>query len=336
METWLPVLRDPAFGYKFSGLCDRTVAPADPPPSVVMIGSSRTGFGLRGQLAEEQLGRELGRSVVVYNFGSPGAGPTLELVYLKRLLAAGVKPNLLLLEVLPPLLGGPGPVPMEAHWLAAQRFTHAELRLLEAYGFPPEVYRRDWWQARPLPWYGHRFALVSWASPQLLPYELRQDWGRGADDSGWIPVLYLNPGPDQHRQKVERVCREYTAYFQGFHLCESSCRAQRKLLQTCRRQGIPAALVLMPEGTEFRQLYPPGAWTEIETFLNCLRREFAVPIIDARHWIRDDDFIDSHHLLPQGAAAFTERLVRDEVLPLLRSQASARRANTPRSPAALR
>ena len=40
---------------------------------------------------------------MLFNFGMVGAGPLVELVVLRRLLAEGVRPDLLLVEVLPPL-----------------------------------------------------------------------------------------------------------------------------------------------------------------------------------------------------------------------------------------
>ncbi len=322
-EKWLPQWRDPFYGYKAVRLRQRTVAEANPAPSIVMLGSSRTGFGLQGQPAEEQLARQLGSRLVVYNFGTPGAGPCIELIYLKRLLAAGIRPKLLLLEVLPPLLGGPGPVPMEANWLAGSRLSLRELRLLERHGFPKTVQRADWWQALPLPWYGHRFALVSWLCPPLLPYQLRQDWGRGADDSGWIPLLASNLTPEEYQRNIERARRAYFDWLRDFRLCEPACRAQREILDICRQERIPVALVLMPEATQFQSWYPPAVWAEIETFLNQLSREYAVPIINARNWIRDEDFSDSHHLMRHGAEVFTARLTSEVLLPLLAGQGTA-------------
>jgi hypothetical protein len=321
MNWWMPQLQDPSYGNRIMPLRSRL---GGGQPFVLVLGSSRTGFGVQGMRAEEQLERDLGTRPVVFNFGCPGAGPVLQLIYLKRLLAAGIRPNLLLVEVLPPLLGGPGPSPQEAHWLAATRLTLAELRFVERHDFPKKLYRTDWWLGWPVPWYAHRFDVVSWASPALLPVSLRQEWGRGADDSGWTRLIADDLSPAKRRLRVEFAQREFAAFLGSFSLCEPACRAQRELLELCRQEGIPVALFLMPEGATFRSWYPASIWAQIDAYLQGLSRTFGVPLVNAREWVPEEDFSDSHHLLPSGSAAFTDRLTREALLPLLRAQQTAR------------
>src|SRR5437879_4963703 len=108
IELWLPELRDPQYAYKAARLRQRMAADRDDrddrPRNIVVLGSSRTMFGLQGERAERVMGSRLGRPVTVFNFGMVGAGPITQLVDLKRLLAQGIRPDLLVIEVLPPLL----------------------------------------------------------------------------------------------------------------------------------------------------------------------------------------------------------------------------------------
>ena len=66
--------------------------------------------------------------------------------------------------------------------------------------------------------------------------------------------------------------------------------------------------ILMPEAEEFRRLYSPGMKASLPQLLADLRECYGVTVIDARTWIADDCFWDAHHLMPHGAAQFTERL----------------------------
>ena len=73
-------------------------------PTIVMVGSSRVEYGFLGRTLEQQLARTRGPLVAAFNFGMAGAGPVTEHLVVRRLLAAGIRPDLLLLEVLAPVL----------------------------------------------------------------------------------------------------------------------------------------------------------------------------------------------------------------------------------------
>jgi hypothetical protein len=326
MEYWLPQLRDPYFGGKLYSLRQRLAGPAGATPDLVMLGSSRTGLALRGQRIETQLAREVDTTPVAYNFGVPGAGPVMELICLRRLLAAGIRPRLLLIEVFPSLLGGHEPAPQEAHFLAASRLSLSEILLLERYGFPKEFYRRDWWASMPLvPWYAHRFAILNLAYPKLLPVHLLLQGDGGVDAAGWWLPQCSGMTPQRGRRLAELTRQEYTPVLKDFCLCNAACRIERRLLDLCRDQMIPAILVLMPEASEFRKLYPPAAWAQIEDFLEQLSCDYGVLVVNAREWIADEEFYDLHHLQPSGASLFTDRLCREVVLPWFRNQRGAAR-----------
>jgi hypothetical protein len=317
IEYWFTELRDPEFGCRLARLYPRTAA-ADHPYTVLMLGSSRTMAGFQSSWLEQKLSRRFQRPFVVFNFGITGAGPLMQLLDLKRLLERGIHPDLLLIEVTPPLLTGH--VPHELLRLPATRVWRNELPLLERYGGAREELWSLWWQSWPVPCYTRRFALLSRFLPAWLPYQLRMDWAYQIDDSGWVDMPVNRTTPALRRRAVEHAHQEYMGYFTGFRLAGAAPEALREMLGLCRRERISVALVLMPEGGEFRAWYPPGVWEQIDTFLTELRREYSVPLINAREWIADADFSDSHHLLPRGAAAFTERLEREGILPLIQGE----------------
>lgn len=93
--------------------------------------------------------------------------------------------------------------------------------------------------------------------------------------------------------------------------------AMHDALDLCRREGIPTALVLMPEGPLYRSWYTPDTHAKIQAFLQDLQQKHKVPLLDARDWIPEEDFNDSHHLLLHGAETFSDRMVHDFLLPIL-------------------
>jgi hypothetical protein len=102
---------------------------------------------------------------------------------------------------------------------------------------------------------------------------------------------------------VARAFQEYAPVLADYHVGGPGCAAIRDTLARCRDHGIRAAVVLMPESSEFRSWYGPG-YAEVTRFAESL----GVPVFDAREWVPDDGFSDGHHLTADGSAAFIDRL----------------------------
>ena len=312
IEFFWPELRDPDYGYRFQHLAARTVRAEPRPITMMMIGSSCTGYGFEGSLVEHRIGQKFGRPVVAFNMGVRGAGPVRQLICLNRVLASGIKPDLLMIEVMPLFMQSPGPSPIEVGWLPITRLRHDELELVERYGKSAGPHGGDWWNAFLLPWFEHRFTIVSRFSPKLLPFSLQDDWGKGADQCGWIALKRF-----QVQTSVQPGPLELPAWagdLKHFTLNDAACRAQRELLDLCRNEHIPAVLVLMPVSSNLRGLYRATAATTMNDFLNDLSATYGTPIVNAQDWVPDTGFADSQHLLTEGAEVFTERLAREVLL----------------------
>src|SRR5436309_4680728 len=100
IDTELSAVRDPEFEARLERLRARQ---AETPgrPLVLVLGSSRTGYGLDARRLSEA---KDGSGALVFNFGISGSGPLFQLVNLRRLFDAGVRPDLLYVEVMPALL----------------------------------------------------------------------------------------------------------------------------------------------------------------------------------------------------------------------------------------
>jgi hypothetical protein len=286
------------------------------PRVVVMLGSSRTANALRGGAVERVLGDELGRPVLVQNLGVPGAGPMHELLYFGRLLRDGIRPDLLLIEVLPIELDRTRG--SNAGWVPAESLGAADLAILARYEMPHERLERDWGRGCLLPAFSQRRAIGEEATAALWPRFRQRPWVHRCDASGWLPQPTEKFSEEARRQARERARAEYLPTLKRFALGGHGCDALRRLVAECRREGIPAALVLMPEGEAFQSWYPPPTWAAIERFIGAVANAGGVPVIHARDWLRDDDLYDSHHPLNRGAAAFSARLGREVILPRLR------------------
>ena len=314
LEMSLPDIRDPIYVARLAGVQKSLRAKPMKPYTVVMIGSSRVLQGFRIRKDQEKVWSDaIGHPVAAFNFGISGTSSLTELLNWGRLRRARVRPDLLLVEVLPPLLSEQFPPgDYSEALLPVNRLSWEDLRLVERYaGNTRASLRRDWLAFWPMPWYSDRLGLTSFVAPGLLPPACRVN-----------PEEISGPVPPKQRLRATQIASDdYHSRFGVFHLGGPQCQALRELLVSCRTERVSVALVLMPEGPTFRSWYPPGTWETINDWLTQVSCEYDAPLINAREWINDEeDFLDSHHLLRSGGDKFTERLARDYILPFLCGQ----------------
>jgi hypothetical protein len=318
MERWRPELRDPEYGFRLAHL--RNLLAKHPrQPLVLALGSSRTQLGFRPSALKWQ--RELdGQTPVAFNCALVGAGPVTELFCLHRLLRHGIRPTVVLLEVLPSRLCQEGLFTEEA--IMRGRLGWEDWPRLRRY---LSHYQRDYayWRRHQLaPCYTQRFYLLSLAAPAWVPATGRTDgWWEYMDRTGWM-TRRESLSPAEYRFALDYARREVTPVLQQFRISAAPDRALRELLGLCRHERIAPILVLMPEGTDYRSWYPPAVRAVLDAYLTQLSRDYDVPLVDARSWVSDDCFADSHHLLARGADTFTERLGREVLRPIMARRGS--------------
>ena len=308
VERCLPGVRDPEFQAKLERLRARRREAPDR-PLVLVIGSSRSLHGLdAGSLGKD-------RPAVVFNFGIGGSGPAQNLLTLCRLLDAGIRPDLVYLELLPALLAD-SKVLLEEKLLDGARLRLGEVRRLRRYYRSPQRLLNGWWLGRLLPCYRHQAELRD-----VLIAATPSNGIRELDGHGWA----RRPGPisAQFRRDLTGLAHDqYRAACAAQTLAAGPVRAVEDTLDLCRRRGIPVRLLLMPEGKGFRALYSPASQQALAGLLNRL----TVPVVDARDWVEETGFWDTHHLLAEGARCFTDRFGREALAPALDELGRQRRA----------
>jgi hypothetical protein len=103
MECWWPELADPEYGIKLACLRARLAERPDCRPLIVALGSSRVPMGLRPEHLVVNRSSD-SRGPLVFNFGIYQSGPTAQLLCLRRLLADGVRPDVMAMELYAPML----------------------------------------------------------------------------------------------------------------------------------------------------------------------------------------------------------------------------------------
>lgn len=311
LDERFPEVHDPEFYVKLQLLkAQRARAPGR--PLVVFLGSSRTDMSFLPELLPP-LPTSAGPDALPFNGCHLGAGPAMNLISLRRLLRQGIRPDRLVVEFMPPQLDD------ASQNIVADSAGPDDL---------PTVIRCRGW----------KIALGRFVRPRLIPTYRDRAFLLGRIASGWLPSGCVPPdrqvklaplGGDFHwnalagltpvevQQRTASAKANYQPHLQTLEVRRLSDRTWRELLSLCRDQRISVVLIMSPEGKQFQSWYSPEARARVDRYADRLHREFGVPVVDARNWLADDDFSDSHHVLLRGARAFTERLGREVLAPWL-------------------
>lgn len=311
LETWLPSWRDPNYAVREERL--RAKVEQHPGrPVVVVLGSSRTMNGVCP--AELMTENAPGNTTpLLVNWGFPGHGPVQLAMRLDRLIRDGFRPAGVVIEIVPALLplqeNADDPLPPRDHcWNDLPTAAGVRTSGDAVYG--------EWMNARLMPWFAHRHTIMNHYLPVWQSGAMRQDhWWKGLDSWGWLPVR----AEGSHPEAVQFTKKYFERRLQQAEVDPQHEKAIRHVLSICKREKLPVAILLMPEGPAFQSWYAPEARARWDTFLGGLCQEYRVPLVDARGWLpSEDSFVDSHHLVPDGARAFTHRLTRETIPMLLR------------------
>ncbi len=313
-QRWLdprPFGKEPEYEHNLTRLRAR-IAEKPGRPLVLMMGTSRPGRGFRPQALPALPGDPL-----VFTFAQSGSGPIWNLLWLRRLLDQGIRPTHVILETWPPFWcrNRTAEEGLNEGHLATP--DAADLRFLTPYASAPGRFMLDWGIDRVVPLAGRRRAMLRRWLPAWSPTTDEPcDAGLAMmDDYGWRPER-LTHDPAYFRQTTAQYRKVFT-FLDTFQIPEPTGQALRDTLALCRREKIGAVLLLMPEPSFFSEWYTAEARAEFGGFLTGLSAEFAVPLVDARAWMADDQFADPAHLTAPGADAFTRRFGREVLRPLL-------------------
>jgi hypothetical protein len=323
LTRWMPGVRNPGYGPKLQRLEALQARHPRGTLTVVVIGTSRTLFGLDGKLAESLLEQNLGRPVNVCNFGVCSATYFTHLLNLRRLLSDGHRPDFLILEVFPAMHHRGFPLYDTAEtFVPTASLRDWELSYLARYARDRKVIRCEWWLQWLSSVHTYRQNLLSRLVPSWQRRLQPQHQAEG-DAWGWRPLPREMYTPAQAAKAQVKTREVYSGTLQQLDPGGDPLELLTSILELCRSEQISTGMLLMPEGPTFRSLYGPGKLEQSQRILDGLSHHFEIPFINAQSWVEDEaDYLDSHHLLVPGAEAFTRRLACEALPPLLRYHGS--------------
>jgi hypothetical protein len=311
---WWPDLYDVEYGPKVRRLRGKLRDRSGDRPLVVALGSSLTGMGVRpGELAADPANGKKGP--IIFNCGSKGGLVLVEAVYLRRLLAEGIRPDLVLVETYPPFfLAIPQNDPRQVQGLDTHRLMRQDLELVTRFLGNGDEVRKEWREAQCVPWYFHRNVLMNWYMLSWVPAASQLGYDKWElDEWGWETCpSYFEQMKSYYR--TERFLNDMAMQqdsWNRWEFNEDRTSLLREMLTSCHEARIEVALLWPPESSFYRAIYSPALMDRCERWFERLKDEFSVSLINARAWVDDAKFAEGLHLRPEGAVDYTRQLDRE-------------------------
>lgn len=298
LDQFRPDLRDPE--YKLvSEILHQRVEERPHDKLILFLGSSRVALGIdAGEISEP--------GTLAYNFGIPGAGPFMMNVNWDRLIEEGIRPDEVVIELMHPFYNSAKGPTLDHAFLDASRLSVQEASTLVGYGNRSAMSLRRMGIARLFPAMRHGRELSEAAGVGRLHAEKQIDLPPIKTDAFGYRALDV---PLRLREGMRKLAhQQYDIYYPNFVLAEDPAARLRKLIRKITEMGIKVRLLMTPEGQEFRGMMSPEMKNGVDYFVNSIRIEFDIDVIDARDWMPDSAFYDQHHLLPEGAKDFARKL----------------------------
>jgi len=309
-----PLLRFPSAAQVLATL------PEDPGAvQVLFLGSSRFQVGIAADEIASLLEREgrLARPFGVVNAAVPGGDLITAEFLLRKLLARGVRPRTLVLEISPETLNHYN------EWLGFH--VVRQLRWEHVPGYWLEACRAGhgmrFLSARLFPLFQHREQLLEWVwatkqSTSAIGKPVPRQLARGP-----VPWTQLLCPP---KAKVTPELRDWIQvttdhqprrWLRDYRIAGNSPAALERILAFCGLQDIRVLLVAVPVTTAHRETYTPAIEQAFQEYVANIQRRYSCAFVDCRDWLEDGLYTDNHHLNPEGRLYFSRLLTYRSLLP---------------------
>jgi len=281
------------------------------PPDIVFFGSSRFQSQIDADTIEQELARTTtSRPPFVLNAGISYGEPVVFDFLVTRLLDAGVRPSIAVIEVSPETVSRRN-IALEVH--VTRQFTWANAldslphmvysggfsRLLSARFIPVYLFRHEF----------RRWAIEGSGLQFLLccPVDSTRPSPRAQ-----APAVAKTPRTEQLKEGAS-VTRSRLRYFKVGGL---SARALERLLARYKSLGVTTILLGVPISSPSRAEYVPEIDGEFLAYMQKLREIYGLYFVDYRDRVPDEFFRSAYYTTAQGTLYVSRLLAREILAPL--------------------
>lgn len=300
----------------------RKAAKLERSPDVVILGSSRFRASVMTREMDDVLRKGHGQAppVLLNAAVEAGDGYAMDLL-LRRLLAAGVRPRLALIEISPETLARRNGW-MNAH-IARQLTFPEEAAILPEIALSRKIDLLV--AARLNPVYFYRREILIWITGRKPPFLRVPDPAEVArEQSSQESADAVAPEPgagdperaaEEFRRRAGRGARHIRKWLRKYEISGIAAEGLDRLLERCRAHGVKAILIGPPVTAVHRAVYTDDVESAFRAHLKDLAKRYGVGYVDYRERLPDDLFLDNHHTNAEGARTFSRLLAEEVVRP---------------------
>ncbi len=314
-----PDLRFPAVGRVF-GRLERL----DRPPEIVVMGSSRFEGAVRPDVLDPLLRGYTRQAPQTFNAAVGAGDPIVAERLLDRMLRAGHRPAMLVLEVSPEHFSRRSPMLSQQ---VIRQMTWADLPsyLPDACLYTPMMRLLS---SRLMPLYMHRYQIRKQAVESILAPLTGTRAQPAPAESAAAPCLEPNldnlpaaepaPPPPLGLTPAVPAVALVSDWLRDYQLGPVVTTALERLLARCRAERIDVLLVGVPVMAGHRAQYKPEIDAVYLGYVHSLIARYGCRFVDFRDRVPDYGFRDALHTNDTGSVYFSHLLGREVLIPLWR------------------
>ena len=291
-------------------------------PDVIVMGSSRSQTSIDPTELTHELRAGLGDpNFRVFNAVVPSSDGIAMELELNRILDAGHRPKLLLIEMTPATIS------RATTWYVTHLFRQVPWHEVPAHFWEVvlsgNIGRLA--QARTVPLYRHRYEVLKslrretgFFAPVTEKYVSPADIPRAPfSEEQWLARLHPAEPDPAATERAGRGLQEVRKEIRFFGDKGNALDSLDRMLTRCRELNIRVVLVGVPVSSAYRGVIAPIG-DEYHRILRQREQEYGVTFWDEHDAIPDHDFADYHHVTREGGLTFSRYLARKHLVPTLR------------------
>jgi len=281
-----------------------------PARKILFLGSSRTGNAVSAEAVTEVLHESrMADGIAVFNAYVNAGDPVVMEFETDQLLAAGIQPSMVVIEILPEVLSRRN---LWLHYHLARQFRW------------PEV-----WNSLPDAYLAGKLSQVI-ATRFNSVYLFRSEFQRWAMDALKLRLesANLRDGHARGRRRANPLEPADAAALKAgmalgrknvrnYEIGGLNARALEKMIERYSKLGTTMVFIAPPVSSPYQTAYKSPLDTAYRAYINRLGKTFGTYFFDYRHRLGDDQFWTPYYTTTDGKFHFSRLLAREVIVPLL-------------------